>query len=242
MKTVTLATLIILQSSVVTDNGALAASPKSQTPSANASSPLRSAVKTTQAGALGLTAAVAAYNRGDFTGCVSILDNACRASLSADAQAHYYLANALVKLNRHNEAQYHYEQARRLAPNTPLAQYATSAIATLNASAQLASGSASSATSTNSASSAGKQISGAEAGKQQRAGFISSYNADLQRLTNTQKNRFPYYTQGGGTGESEAFAELFSFAMDPRLLTIEYNRDLANSLPLTFKQVKSVAK
>jgi len=326
--------------------------------------------------------AIDAYNKADYQRCTTLLEAACLASLANDPTAHYYLANALVKLHRVKEAKAHYETAVNLAPNTALSKYAIAGLANLGGSAR---GPASAAGAKPVSEEVKETAQANEDKKQQeeealypmtipkdfnpanvdktlieikrptadtnfalsqvdralkivpkglrdelrefgikvmitpgmleadpelatevprgyvhgggytncpamyrgnlkqiliseryswkssvprlnpqicasmlhemghafdhcrnnisqRATYMNIYAEDLGHLSNTQKNTFPYYTQGDGAGETELFAELFSFAADPRLLSIAYNNDLAKAFPKTFKYITNVIK
>jgi hypothetical protein len=326
-----------------------------------------------------LREAIASYNSGDYINCASLLEMQVKGALSGDAYAHYYLANAMVKLNRNKEARVHYEVAAALAPRTTLARYAKTAISGLNvpvASIEVqdrivarpsgtprviaSSGKAPAATSspeepeesaappydpreidatfiktkrptadTNavlaqvaaSLKTAPKKIleelkafgitvlvtpgmleadpdlaterprgyvhgggytncpamyrgsnktiliaervswlsglpqpnRGVQSAMLHEmghafdhcrshisasAGFSMAYKKDLGKLTNTQKNAYPYFTQEDGAGESELFAELFSFAADKRLLRNGHNGGLAQSFPSSFAYIQ----
>lgn len=326
--------------------------------------------------------AIAAYSKGDYQRCTTLLEAGCAAGLSHDPTSHYYLANALLKLNRTREARGHYEVVLALAPNTTLANYATAGLASMNAAvknpvpttaekplvaavkeaAQANEEQKKQAEEALFPTTIPKDFNPASIDKSfievkrptadtnfalsqvdhalkivpkslqeelrtfgvkvmvtpgmleadpelatavprgyvhgggytncpamyrgnskliliservswkssvprqnpeicasmlhemghafdhcrnnisQKASYMQIYAEDLGHLSNTQKNRFPYYTQGDGGGESELFAELFSFAVDPRLLTVKYNGDLAKAFPKTFKYITNVIK
>ncbi len=354
--TITVALLALL-GPVVLDSGALAAPDQS------------------------LRQAIEAYNKADYQRCTTLLEGACADGLSRDATAHYYLANSLIKLKRGREARAHYEITAALAPNTALANYANSGLASLNGAARNTEVPArkSAAPAVNDAVAAeeekkkqqeealyptavpkdfnpasidktlvevkrttadtnfalsqvdralkivpkkirdelkdfgvkvmvtpgmveadpdlamerprgyvhgggytncpamyrgnskliliservswkssvprqnpeicasmlhemGHAFDHCRRNLSQNPVYTRNYTEDLQCLTNTQKNTFPYYTQGDGAGESELFAELFSFAADPRLLTVPYNASLAKTFPKTFKYITNVIK
>lgn len=330
-----------------------------------------------------LREAIASYNNGDYINCVSVLESQVTGPLSGDAYAHYYLANAMVKLNRNQEARVHYEVAASLAPRTTLARHAKTAITALNAAAiavapvqdriiarptgtprvTAAAAAEPIAVSPQPIESrpvqpfnprdidpsfikvkrptadtnqvlaqvvsslklppqkiveelktfgitvmvtpgmleadpelaterprgyvhgggytncpamyrgASKTIMIAErvswlSGLPQpnrdveasmlhemghafdhcrsnissSASFTMAYKNDLGKLSNTQKNQFPYYTQEDGAGESELFAELFSYAADKNLLRHEHNNSLAKSFPSSFSYIKRLVQ
>jgi len=329
-----------------------------------------------------LRQAIDAYNKADYQRCTTLLETACNVALSRDAKAHYYLANALIKLNRAREARAHYEITAALAPNTALANYANSGLASLNGASRAAEIAATTKPLTPAVSSTAaaedenkkrqeealypttvpkdfnpnsidkslievkrqtvdtnfalSQVDRAlkivpknirdelkdfgvevmvtpgmleadpELSQERPRGYVHGggytncpamyrgnskmiliseriswkssvprpnpeicasmlhekghafdhcrnnisakttfaklYQEDLQTLTNTQKNKFPYYTQGDGAGECELFAELFAFAADPRLMSVPYNDSLAKTFPKSFKFLTNVIK
>lgn len=69
---------------------------------------------------LTLERAIAYFNQGDYRHCMIILEEACDKQLSRNATAHYYLANALVKMERRDQAFIEYEMAAALGKGTKL--------------------------------------------------------------------------------------------------------------------------
>lgn len=71
-----------------------------------------------------LDRAIAYYNQGDYKRCVLMLEEACENSLARDGKAHYYLANALVRVERKKDALIQYEIAAALGTGTQLERLA----------------------------------------------------------------------------------------------------------------------
>ncbi len=68
-------------------------------------------------------AGVKLYESGDFGSAVSFLTAAVRAKDSSNADAHYYLANALMRLNRVDDALREYRESYKLNPRGPMGAY-----------------------------------------------------------------------------------------------------------------------
>lgn len=71
-----------------------------------------------------LDRAIAYYNQGDYKRCILMLEDACENSLARDGKAHYYLANALVHVERKKDALIQYEIAAALGTGTQLERLA----------------------------------------------------------------------------------------------------------------------
>lgn len=69
--------------------------------------------------------------------------------------------------------------------------------------------------------------------------FMKAYEADCQRLTNTVRDKFYYYTQPGEAGPAEMFAELSSSALSPPAHRKSHSEDLARHFPKSAEYVKN---
>src|SRR5271163_802715 len=71
---------------------------------------------------------VSAYNKGDYTACVTLLTSAVKGQDAKNAAAHYYLAGALLKLNNTKAALEEYRECLKVAPQGASAQFCQQAI------------------------------------------------------------------------------------------------------------------
>ena len=116
--------LLSLSLSLMASSGALVPVPVSaatveEASSANATS--------AQKGAAFFARAVRYYQRNDFKDAELMLRQSVSES-PGDANSHYYLANTLVKLNRHDEAKEEFKRAYNLDPYGPVSGYCRKAL------------------------------------------------------------------------------------------------------------------
>ena len=76
-----------------------------------------------EAADLELTRGYKHYHNGDYKSSVSILTGAVKDKHKDNAQAHYYLGNAWMKLGNSAYARHYYKRALNLKPGEPLAGY-----------------------------------------------------------------------------------------------------------------------
>lgn len=72
--------------------------------------------------------------------------------------------------------------------------------------------------------------------------FAAIYKRDADKQSNTERSKFQYYTQEGDAGASELFAQLFSIAVDPRLLQKDGNKQLAEGFPSSLSYIKTLIR
>ncbi len=67
--------------------------------------------------------AIFMYKRGDYASAIDVLQGAVKGPAAKDADAHYHLANALIKMGRTDAAVREYKESFRLNPNGKDADY-----------------------------------------------------------------------------------------------------------------------
>jgi hypothetical protein len=65
--------------------------------------------------------------------------------------------------------------------------------------------------------------------------FMTPYNEDSQRLTNSQREEFNYYVQPGNAGPAELFAELFALTQSRAGEIEQRSQGLAKAFPQSYK-------
>jgi membrane-associated protease RseP (regulator of RpoE activity) len=70
--------------------------------------------------------------------------------------------------------------------------------------------------------------------------FLSSYQSDSGRLTNTLREHFYYYTQADEAGPSELFAQLFMCAVSPAGTVNTNDQNLTRTFPKCYELVKKI--
>lgn len=112
-----------------------------------------------EAADLELTRGYKHYHNGDYKSSVSILTGAVKDKHKDNAQAHYYLGNAWMKLGNSAYARHYYKRALNLKPGEPLAGYLRRALGHKDESATKAERSGSTKSGTAKSSSSSKEAS-----------------------------------------------------------------------------------